>query len=113
MKRIALLVVLLASIASLGCGAAATPRPHAVTMEGALGNKYVRAGVPGPVIARLVVAARVADATEKPPVNLALVIDTSGSMEGKPIADARAASAALIAQLTRKDRLAVVLFSSR
>ena len=112
MKRVSLFVLLLISIAGLGCGAA-PPRAHAVTMEGALGNKYVRSGAPSPVVARFVIAARKPEVGEKPPVNLALCIDTSGSMEGKPIADARAAATALIGELTRKDRLAVVIFNSR
>lgn len=44
------------------------------------------------------------------PVNLALVIDRSGSMGGKKIADARAAAQAVVAQLRDGDRLALVIY---
>jgi Ca-activated chloride channel homolog len=46
-------------------------------------------------------------------VNVALVIDTSGSMEGKPLEDARSAARALVRSLADGDRLAVVAFGTR
>ena len=42
------------------------------------------------------VAARARSVSKRPPVNLALLVDTSRSMEGKSIDDARAASLALV-----------------
>ena len=51
--------------------------------------------------------------TEKrPPVHLALVIDTSGSMTGDAIAHARDAALELLDELDDGDRLAVVAFHS-
>jgi Ca-activated chloride channel family protein len=87
--------------------------PNAIALSGALGNRYVHAAAPGEVIARLRIDVRALESRARPPVNLALVLDTSGSMEGKPIADARAAAQALLDALAPGDRLAVVTFDSR
>jgi Ca-activated chloride channel family protein len=84
-----------------------------VDVHGSLGNEYVRAGAPAELVARVVVDARAAERRDRPPANVALVVDTSGSMEGKPIADARAASMALLDALKPKDHLAIVLFNSK
>jgi Ca-activated chloride channel family protein len=46
------------------------------------------------------------------PVNLALVIDRSGSMAGEKLAGARRAARRLIEQLTPEDRLAIVHYGS-
>lgn len=46
-------------------------------------------------------------------MNLALLVDTSGSMEGKAIDDARKASLALLDSLSPKDRLSVIVFNSK
>ena len=45
------------------------------------------------------------------PLGIAIVIDTSGSMQGAPIASARAAAAQLIDQLGPGDQAAIVAFS--
>ena len=70
-----------------------------MALDAALGNKLVKAGASGSMVARIGLATRTRSATARPPVNLALLVDTSGSMEGKAIADARAASLALVASL--------------
>lgn len=49
----------------------------------------------------------------RPPVHVALVVDTSASMEGEAIAAARAAATELVASLQDGDRLTVVTFDSR
>lgn len=49
----------------------------------------------------------------RPPLNLALVVDTSGSMEGAPIERAREACGKLIDAMSDGDVLAIVAFGSR
>jgi Ca-activated chloride channel family protein len=61
---------------------------------------------------RVRVAADAPPGTQRPPVSVALVVDTSSSMDGEAIARAREASAALLEQLAPGDRVAVVAFGS-
>ncbi len=106
----------IASTIGLACGHGAkapAPEGSAVTLDAALGNKLVKAGASGTMIARIGLSARKRSATQRPAVNLVLLVDTSGSMEGRAIADARAASLALIASLAPNDRIAVVAFDSK
>lgn len=111
-------LAVLAALATvlLACGRSKMPAPpeaSPVAVEAALGNRFVKAGASQGVVARIGLSAKKRSATARPPVNLALLVDTSGSMEGKAIADARAASLALLGSLTREDRLAVVVFDSK
>ncbi len=92
---------------------AATRDPQALSIQGALANRYVRTNGTSQIVAQIAIEARPVERKERPPVNLALVIDTSGSMEGRAIEDARTASLALVDSLTPKDRLAIVVFNSK
>ena len=58
-------------------------------------------------------SATVAVSTEVAPIALALVLDTSGSMAGRPLADAKSAMAELIRSLGTKDQSAVLTFNTR
>ena len=89
------------------------PEVSPVAVDAALGNKLVKSGAPSAIIARIGLSAQKRSAAARPPVNLALLVDTSGSMEGKAITDARAASLALLGSLAPGDRLAVVVFDSK
>lgn len=99
-----------------GCGGATTTPtgrdPGIVELAGALGNRFVPAGTSSEVVARLRISTNEVAGARRPPINLALVVDTSGSMEGQPIADARAAAESLLDSLRPGDRLAVVAFHS-
>jgi len=50
--------------------------------------------------------------TSRPPLSLAIVIDRSGSMEGEPLRNAKAAAANLVAQLDERDAFTIVTYSS-
>lgn len=99
-----------------GCGAAAI-RPEAsdpgiLELAGMLGNRFVPSGTTSDLVARVRIDAHAVSGARRPPINVALVVDTSGSMEGQPIADARAATEALLESLEPGDRLSVVAFHS-
>lgn len=48
----------------------------------------------------------------RPPLSLAIVIDRSGSMEGAPLANAKAAATKLVEQLEARDAFTIVTYSS-
>ena len=54
--------------------------------------------------------------TDKPPVrapiNVALVLDRSGSMDGEPLHEAKAAALKFVSYLSKDDRLSIVTFDS-
>ena len=97
-------------------GCATTPNavdPGAVVLEGALTNDHLLAGAPTTVYARLRVRTASLPDRERGPVNVALALDTSGSMKGAAIEQAKRASLGMIDALQDGDRLAVVAFHTR
>ncbi|MEE2789905.1 MAG: VWA domain-containing protein [Myxococcota bacterium] len=50
--------------------------------------------------------------TERPPLELALVLDTSGSMSGNKLRDAKAAAMSLISGLDTRDRVTLIAYAS-
>ncbi len=87
--------------------------PRLVELAATLDRRALLAEKPDRVLARLRVAAGKIDRSERPPLDVALVVDTSGSMEGAPIEDARNAALALLEGLRKGDRLTVVTFDSK
>jgi Ca-activated chloride channel family protein len=83
-----------------------------VRVEAALDASFVKADQVGTTIARVRIAPEPRPERERPAVNLALVVDSSGSMEGRAIEDAKKASMQLVDALKDGDRLAVVSFDS-
>src|SRR5262245_8303042 len=111
-----ILVIAAFSMLITGCGRPAQPTgPHdgVVSIEASATNRFVPAGQSTQAVARVAINVAKLDRTTRPPANLALVVDTSGSMEGKAIDDARSAALALFDALSPKDRLAVVVFNSK
>ena len=115
--RTARLLVAAAFLSLVGCGATTLQGsrhdPEVVAFEGALQNRYVPAGETNVVVSRLRIIAGEAHGARRPHINLALVVDTSGSMEGAAISQAREATNALLDQLREHDRIAIVTFDSR
>jgi Ca-activated chloride channel family protein len=104
------------ALLAIACGGAQVrpegQDPELVVLEGELGNEFVLGGTESDVLSRIRVQTLPLTNAPRPPINLALVVDTSGSMQGDPISDARAASLALLDMLRPEDRLAVIAFHS-
>jgi len=83
-----------------------------VSLEAGSSNTFVRDGKAGSLLVRLRVGGKVLRDAPRPPINLGLVVDTSGSMEGAAIEDARTACLSLLDALSEGDRLALVAFHS-
>ena len=64
------------------------------------------------ILARIHPASTAQTSGPRPPLNLALVIDRSGSMSGQPLHMARQAAQVAIRQLQAQDRVSVVTFDS-
>ena len=95
-----------------GSAKTAEPRPDPFTLEASLDGKALPAETTSKAIVRLVIRPR-ADDPKRLPANVALVVDTSGSMAGKPLEDARTAALALVRSLADEDKLSLVVFGSR
>ena len=72
----------------------------------------IAADKPAEVFVRLRLKGLALAATKRPPINLALVVDTSGSMVGAAIEKARDACGSLIDALEEGDALSIVTFGS-
>lgn len=92
-------------------GATATaPAPVELAID--LDRAAIPADTRTRVLARLRVDAGAVAQQQRSPVNLAVVIDTSGSMAGDAIAQARDAAAALLDGLQDGDRITVITFDT-
>lgn len=77
-----------------------------------LANRFVAAEQAGEVLARIQVRAPAPGDTPRPRANIGLVVDTSASMEGDAIVQARQAALTLLDDLRDGDVLSVVAFGS-
>lgn len=89
------------------------PDPKLVDLASALPHKLLAADRASEIQVRLRIDAGQLAAARRPPISVVLVMDSSGSMEGDAIADARQAALALVDGLADGDRLAVVTFDSQ
>jgi Ca-activated chloride channel family protein len=90
----------------------AAPAQDLVSLDSASGNSFVLADQRSELVVRVRIGAEQVQNAKQPPVNLALVVDTSGSMAGEAIKHARAASVALLHRLAAGDMLSVITFGS-
>ncbi|MDY7226385.1 vWA domain-containing protein [Hyalangium rubrum] len=83
----------------------------ALTLEGKLSGEWVQSG-PSEAFAVLEMKAHHAQERRRVPVNMALVIDRSGSMRGQKLDDAKRAAREFVLRVTEGDRLALVHYGT-
>lgn len=83
----------------------------ALNAVGRLSHPYIGTGATDVFLTVDVTGAEVPGA-ERTPVNLAVVIDRSGSMAGQKLEQAKAAASHLVRQLKERDRLAIIHYGS-
>jgi Ca-activated chloride channel family protein len=81
-------------------------------LEAALSHGYVPTNAAKTIQARIQVRADDVQTTERAPMNLAVVIDHSGSMAGGRLEQAKNAAYTLVDRLSEQDRLAVVSYGN-
>jgi len=86
-------------------------RDGVLSLEGKLSGAWLMAG-PSEAFAALTVRADALQKQRRVPVNLALVIDRSGSMRGQKLLDATRAARLLLERLGPEDRLALVHYGT-
>jgi Ca-activated chloride channel family protein len=118
-RRTSAILVLAAGVAAgaalltpRGGGPTLDPPPASSALTARATSSHVLRGTSDTHIAVTVRAPELAEARERPPVNLSIVIDRSGSMEGKPLADAKAAARHLVELLGPRDRIAIITYST-
>ncbi len=107
--------IALALLALIGCTRntpSAPEDPGVVRMEGALGYEIIDAQGADEVLARIHIGTEDVSGMRRPPLNLALVLDTSGSMMGDPIDRVKEAAREIVGTLRDDDHLSVVTFHS-
>jgi Ca-activated chloride channel family protein len=84
----------------------------AVSLNAGLSHRYVQAGSPGDVFLRLTLDAAEPRKVRRPGMNLALVIDRSGSMASEnKLASAKSAADQLVNRLRPDDHLAIIAYN--
>ncbi len=86
--------------------------PVELEVLGDLANRTVAANEAGEILARIRIRSPQSDDDRRPRANIGLVVDTSASMEGDAIVQARAAAKTLVGGLRDGDMLSVVTFGS-
>jgi Ca-activated chloride channel family protein len=96
-----------------GCPARPEPQdPGLIKVETAVDKPEILAGKAGEVVLQIKVRADQPPRAQRPPLNLAILIDASGSMEGDPIDAAKNAVADVLGRLHAGDRAAIISFGS-
>lgn len=93
--------------------AAAMPPPQGLTCRLETANKVLLAGKPQNMVVKVTLDAPPPPATQaRPSVNLSLVLDRSGSMNGDKIQQAKAAAVEALERLGGQDLFSVVVYDS-
>lgn len=111
--RLLALVVLLVLLSVVGRRDDAPVDPELVTLSATPDRAALVAGETTQMVVRLRLEAACRPQDASIPLNLGLLLDTSGSMAGEPIEQARAAVHALVDELRPTDRLTLITFDSR
>ncbi len=104
-------LLVLSLAAALAQAASASPAPD-VTLRVAPDRDYVYRLGPREVIVQVEIEARKSDDTRRAPMNLCVVLDRSGSMEGAKIEKARQAAAMAVDKLGDDDIFSLVTYDS-
>jgi len=83
-----------------------------LTMDGRLGHASLARSAAGETFLLASVAGADSPASAAPPLNLAIVIDRSGSMKGARIANAMEAAVGIVDRMRDEDRVTVVAFDT-
>ena len=102
-------------LAPTGCNpeTPTTPEADAIRADGMLATPVLLVGDERTVYATVQIEARDGSGRSPGPANVALCIDTSGSMEGRAIARAQQAARALVTSMKDGDRVALVAFHTK
>ena len=87
--------------------------PNLIEMTGEPTATLVAASATSDLGVRVRISAGELPGAKRPPLNLGLVLDTSGSMEGKAIVELKRSARQLVEKLRPGDRVSVVTFNSR
>ena len=101
--------------AAHACSAEPAPATHAAdfahgTLRAALSSQKILHSSTGEMFVAIDLSARDVEAAQRPPMNLAVVIDRSGSMAGDKLVQAKQAAEGLIDRLAVRDRVALVQY---
>lgn len=86
---------------------------NALTARGAISHPTLTPFYDGEVFAELEFEAADERPDERAPLNVALVVDRSGSMNGQPLEQAKKAAHAFVDGLERRDRVSLISFDGR
>ncbi len=100
----------LGAASALASTAAADEKRPEVIVDVDIGEPVMMAGEEGKAYVEIAITGFDPDDEKRPPVNLALVIDRSGSMHGEKIEKAKEAALAVVDRLGPKDYLSVITY---
>ncbi len=114
MRRLSIsFIVALGTLIPVGSLLSQSARADQVSLQVGVSNPTMLAGEKETNFVRIALTGfDLASSKDRPPVNVAIVIDTSGSMSGQKIEQARKAAIAAVNRLKDRDIVSVVLYNS-